>query len=61
MTAKERVLNAIRQLPEDSTLGRIREEVEFIVAVDEGMEDIRAGRTVPLAEVNKKVEQWLSK
>ena len=61
MTDKARALEAIQRLPEDATPAQILAELEFIAAVQEGLDDARAGRVVSLDEVEKKIEQWLSR
>jgi predicted transcriptional regulator len=34
------------------------EDVETLAAIDEGVDDAKAGRTVPLEEVRKRLPQW---
>ena len=60
MTDKALVIDALQKLPDDSTLGAIREQVEFMAAVREGLEQIQRGEVVSLDEVESKVETWAS-
>jgi len=46
MSAKQRVLQAIRALPDDTSMDRIAEEVAILAAIERGEEDIAAGRTM---------------
>src|SRR5207249_807610 len=61
MPAKAIVLEAIRKLPEGSTFNEIRERIEFIAGVREGLEQIERGEVVPLAEAEKKIDKWATK
>ncbi len=58
MTAKQRVLRAVRALPDDCTLAQIAEEIAILAAIERGEEDIAAGRTMPHEEVVKRVRPW---
>ena len=62
MTDKALVIEAVQKLPDSSTLQDIRREIEFMAAVQEGLEQIRRGEVVPLDTVEKKLrEKWASK
>jgi predicted transcriptional regulator len=61
MTSKERAIKTIRELPDSATWADIEERVRFLGAIDKGMADIKAGRTVPHNEVKKSLKKWLSK
>jgi len=43
----------------------VTEEVEVdddtLAAIDRGLEDVKAGRTVSMDEVRRKIPQWISK
>ena len=58
MSDKTMVLAAIQKLPEEATLRQIRERIEFLAAVQEGLEEIKAGNMVSLDEVERKIERW---
>ena len=51
MSAKQRVLHAVRALPDDSTMARIAEGVAILAAIERGEEDTAAGRTMAGEEV----------
>lgn len=62
MTDKALVIEAVQKLPDSSTLQDIRREIEFMAAVQEGLDQIRRGEAVPLDTVEKKLrEKWASK
>lgn len=42
---REKVLDLVRGMPEDSTYKKIREELEIHEAIEEGIADKLAGRT----------------
>ncbi len=60
MTDKALVIDALHKLPDNSTLGDIREQVEFMAAVREGLEQIQRGQVVSLDEIESKIETWAS-
>jgi predicted transcriptional regulator len=51
MSAKHRVLQAVRALPDESTMAPIAEDVAILAAIERGEEDIKAGRTMAHEEV----------
>jgi predicted transcriptional regulator len=51
MNVKETALEAIRRLPEDCTWEDIQYGIYVRQKIQEGMEDIEAGRVVPHADV----------
>lgn len=58
MTAKAFVLDAIQKLPDESTFADIRERIEFIAGIREGLDAIERGEVVPLDEVETKIDEW---
>jgi predicted transcriptional regulator len=58
MTAKQRVLRAVRALPDESTMAQIAEEIAILAAIERGEEDIAAGRTISHDEVVKRARPW---
>jgi predicted transcriptional regulator len=58
MSAKQRVLQAIRALPDESTMVQIAEEIAILAAIERGEEDISAGRTMPHEDVVKRARSW---
>ena len=60
MSAKESVLQAIHRRPDDADYRAIAEEIAFLAALEQGDQDIQAGRVVSNEEVRKKLESWTS-
>ncbi len=61
MSDKQSVLEAIRRLPDGVTLREIRDEIDFLAAVREGEQQADQGRLIPLEQVEKNLQSWLSK
>lgn len=60
MTAKETVIEAIRDLPEDSSLDQIVGRVEFLAAVEKGIAQLDQGKHLSHDEVKKQLASWLT-
>lgn len=59
MTEKEIVLETIRALPDDCSLEEIAERVEFMAAVQKGLDQLDRGEGIPHDEVKKQLASWL--
>jgi predicted transcriptional regulator len=53
--AKERVLAAVRELPDDATVEDAMERLYFLAKVEEGERQADAGRTVSNQEAKRRV------
>jgi predicted transcriptional regulator len=60
MTEKEIVLETIRALPDDCSLEEIAERVEFMAAVQKGLDQLDAGEGIPHEEVKKQLASRLT-
>ncbi|MEI6715892.1 MAG: hypothetical protein WCO60_19245 [Verrucomicrobiota bacterium] len=60
MSQKELVLEAIRELPDDATIDLIADRVDFIAAIQKGINDLDRGDVVPHEEVKRQLAAWLS-
>ena len=60
MSQKELVLEAIRELPDDATIDAIADRVEFIVALQKGINDLDRGDVVSHEEVKRQLAAWLT-
>jgi hypothetical protein len=58
MTEKEIVLETIRALPDDCSLEEIAERIEFMAAVQKGLDQIDRGEGIPHDEVKKQLASW---
>jgi len=53
--AKERVLEAVRDLPEDATFEDVMERLYFLAKVEEGLRQADAGDTVSHEEAKQRI------
>jgi predicted transcriptional regulator len=60
MTEKEIVLETIRALPDNCSLDEIAERIEFMAAVQKGLNQLDNGEGVPHDEVKKQLASWLT-
>ena len=60
MSDKQLALDAINTLPDAVTIQEILDRIEFLAAVQKGLDEIDRGETVPHAEVKRQLAQWLS-
>jgi hypothetical protein len=60
MTEKEIVLETIRALPDDCSLEEIAERVEFMAAVQKGLDQLDRSEGIPHDEVKKQLASWLT-
>lgn len=61
MSNKEIMIEAIRKLPDDSSIEEIVEEVVVLAAIQRGVEEADAGRTISHDEVKKRIQKWISR
>jgi predicted transcriptional regulator len=60
MSDKEAVLELINRLPSGVSIREIVQEIEFIAAVKEGLAEIDQGQGVPIEEVEKMIDSWVT-
>lgn len=60
MSQKELVLDVIQELPDDASIDQIADRVEFLAAIQKGINDIDRGDTVPHEEIKKQLAAWLT-
>lgn len=54
-TARDRILEALRDLPGDATYEDAIERLVFLAKVDEGLAQLDAGQAVPHADVKRRL------
>jgi predicted transcriptional regulator len=59
-TAKDRIVEIIRQQPDDSSYEEILRELAFARMIDRGLEDSRVGRTISNEEMERRIRTWQS-
>jgi predicted transcriptional regulator len=57
-TAKERILQILKDQPEDSSYDEILRELAFVRMVESGLADSEAGRTITHEEMGKRIRTW---
>ena len=60
MTQKELVLDAIGELPDEASLEDIAARVEFLAAVQKGLDQLDRGEGIPHAEMKRQLATWLT-
>jgi hypothetical protein len=58
---KELVLKAIRELPDDSSLDEIADRIEFLAAVQKGLDGLDRGEGITHDAIKKQLASWLTK
>jgi predicted transcriptional regulator len=61
MSAKEVLLEVAEKLPPNATLVDAIHELEFRLAVEEGLAELDRGEGVPIDEVKAKIAAWAGK
>ena len=54
-TARERILEALRDLPDDATVDDAIERLVFLARVDAGLAELDAGKGIPHKEVRRRL------
>jgi len=60
MTEKEIVLETIRALPDDCSLEDIAERIDFMAAVQKGLDQVDRGEGIPHDEVKRQLASRLT-
>jgi len=55
---QDHLVDLIRQQPEDATWDQLMEQILIQHMVDEGLEDVRAGRTLSNEDALAKIRSW---
>lgn len=56
---KNKVLKSIRSMPDKFSLDDVVDRMMLLSAIEEGLADVKAGRTVTLEEAKKRFAKWL--
>ena len=60
MTEKEMVLRTVRELPDDCTIDEIADRIEFLAAVQKGLDQLDRGEGIPHEEIKNQLASWLT-
>jgi predicted transcriptional regulator len=61
MTQKQLVLEAIKELPQGTSIHEIIERIEFLAAIQKGIDQLDRGEGIPHEEVKRQLATWLAK
>ena len=59
MTTKERIIEAVEDLPADATIEDAMERLLFLAKVERGLKEADAGKTISHMEVKERMAEWL--
>ncbi len=57
-TAKERIVEIVGQLPDDSSYEEILRELAFVRMIDRGLADSREARTITNEDMERQIRTW---
>jgi predicted transcriptional regulator len=60
-TAKEEVRKMLERLPDDSSFEDIQYHIYVRQKIEQGLEDVEAGRLLTQQEVERRMSKWLGK
>jgi predicted transcriptional regulator len=59
MTAKERVLQAVNNLPDDASIEDAMDRLLLLAKVERGLQQADSGQTMSHSEVKERMAKWL--
>ena len=60
MTEKEIVLKTVRGLPDNCSINEIADRIEFLAAVQKGLDQLGRGEGIAHEEIKKQLASWLT-
>lgn len=60
-TPKQQVQDILENLPEDASLEDIQYHIYVRQKIEQGLDDVAAGRVISHEEVQRRLAKWLSK
>ena len=60
MTEKEIVIQAVRELPDNCSIDDIADRIEFLAAVQKGLDQLDRGEGIPHEEIKRQLASWLT-
>jgi predicted transcriptional regulator len=60
MTEKEIVIKAVRALPDNCSIDEIADRIEFLAAVQKGLDELDRGEGIPHEEIKRQLASWLT-
>ena len=59
MTIKERVIQAVQDLPDNSSIEDAMEKIFFLAKIEKGLHQADTGKMIPHAQVKERMAKWL--
>jgi len=59
MTTKQKVIKAVRSLPENASYEDAMERLLFLAKIEKGLRQADAGQTVAHQKIKQKMKRWL--
>ena len=59
MTAKEKVMKAVRALPNDASIEDVMERLLFLAKIEKGLMQVDSGQTLSHVQVKEIMAKWL--
>ena len=60
MTTKQKVLRAVRDLPDNASIEDAMERLLFLAKIERGLHQADAGQTIPHKKVARRMAKWLN-
>jgi hypothetical protein len=61
VSTKQIVQDLLKRLPDDVSLRDVAQEIEFVAAVRQGLDEIDRGERFPIAEIERDLPSWVIK
>jgi len=61
MDNKQIVEDLLQRIPEGASLHDIAQEIEFVAAVRQGLDELDRGECIPIDEVERELPSWIIK
>jgi len=59
MTTKEKVLQAVNDLPDDASIEDVMDRLLFLAKIERGLQQAESGQTIEHSEVKERMAKWL--
>lgn len=60
MTVKDKILNAVEQLPPETTIEEAMDRLFLLYKVEKGLSQVTNGQTVTQEEAKRRMRKWLT-
>ncbi len=60
MTIKEQAIKTIADLPEDVDWEVVKDRINFVSAIRKGLDELDSGKGIPVEEIEKEFQTWIS-